>query len=221
MDWSNGMSGELLRVITLCAGSGCTVVWTGGSSSSAMPQPSSTRSTDSDSNRPVRLEAAPRVLSGLTGILYGYTATPFSGQGVAVSGSGNRSMRLSAGNHRTQSPAIATLATPPTTTAGFRPHHAAVKPDSNSPSSFEAPMNTAFTALTRPRISSGVSSCTSMWRMYTLIMSEAPMTTSAASETKKSCESPNTTVAIPNAATPANIFAPTWRVIGRQAIDMA
>src|SRR5687768_977552 len=104
IDCSNGMSGELLRVMTLCAGSGCTVVWTGGSSSSAKSQPSSTRSTDNDSKRPVRLEAAPRVLSGLMGILYGYTATPFSGQGVLVSGSGNRSIRLSAGNQRIQSP---------------------------------------------------------------------------------------------------------------------
>ena len=38
-------------------------------------------------------------------------------------------------------------------------------PDSNSPSSFDAPMKTEFTALTRPRISSGVSSWTRRWRM--------------------------------------------------------
>ena len=38
-------------------------------------------------------------------------------------------------------------------------------PDSNSPSWFDVPMKIAFTALTRPRISSGVSSCTSASRI--------------------------------------------------------
>ncbi len=51
------------------------------------------------------------------------------------------------------------------TTAGTAPMSAAATPDSKAPSSFEAPMKTAFTALTRPRMPSGVSSCTSMWRM--------------------------------------------------------
>ncbi len=44
---------------------------------------------------------------------------------------------------------------PPMTTAGTVPNQWAVKPDSNSPNWFEAPMNKPFTALTRPRISSG------------------------------------------------------------------
>ncbi len=38
--------------------------------------------------------------------------------------------------------------------AGTKPNQAAVNPDSNSPNSFDARMNTEFTALTRPRISS-------------------------------------------------------------------
>ena len=64
-------------------------------------------------------------------------------------------------------------------TAGTTPHQAAVTPDSNSPSSFDAPMNTAFTALTRPRMTSGVCSCTSRCRTNMLTMSEAPSTPSA------------------------------------------
>ena len=71
----------------------------------------------------------------------------------------------SSGNSRVQAPATNSVAQPPTITAGTVPNQAAVRPDSNSPSSFEAPMNTALTALTRPRMSSGVSSCTSRWRM--------------------------------------------------------
>src|ERR1700761_2250962 len=45
---------------------------------------------------------------------------------------------------------------PPTMTAGMVPNSAAVNPDSNSPNSFDAPTNSMFTALTRPRITSGV-----------------------------------------------------------------
>jgi hypothetical protein len=41
-------------------------------------------------------------------------------------------------------------------TDGTVPIHAAVIPDSSSPSSFEAPTKTMFTALTRPRIAAGV-----------------------------------------------------------------
>src|SRR5262245_25759986 len=80
MDWSKGMSGELLRVMTLAGGSGWTVVWLGGSSSSGLPLPSPTRSTASASKWPVRFEIAPRVLSGVMAGLYGYTAPPPPGQ---------------------------------------------------------------------------------------------------------------------------------------------
>ena len=46
-------------------------------------------------------------------------------------------------------------------------------PDSNSPSSFEAPMKRLDTAVTRPRIGSGVTICTSDWRTNTDTMSAA------------------------------------------------
>ena len=38
------------------------------------------------------------------------------------------------------------------TTDGTTPSHAAVTPDSNSPSWFDVPMNSELTALTRPRM---------------------------------------------------------------------
>ena len=74
-------------------------------------------------------------------------------------------MRDSTGNSSAQMPVTARVAAPPNNMARTSPNHPAVMPDSNSPSSLEAPMNTALTALTRPRISSGVSSWISMWRM--------------------------------------------------------
>jgi len=61
-------------------------------------------------------------------------------------------------------------------------------------------MKTELTALTRPRISSGVSSWTSDWRMTTLTMSAPPETTSATSatsESTKEVDRPNTIVAAP------------------------
>jgi hypothetical protein len=64
-------------------------------------------------------------------------------------------------------------------------------------------MNIELTAPTRPRIASGVSSCTSMWRTNTLTISAAPRITSTASEAAKLVESPNTIVAMPKIATPA------------------
>src|SRR5829696_151309 len=103
------------------------------------------------------------------------------------------------------------VATPPNTTARTVPNHLAVTPDSNSPSSLDAPMNMEFTALTRPRIASGVSSCTSSWRTYTLTMSPAPNKASTAMDSQKCFETPKMTVATPNAATPPNIQRPAWR----------
>ena len=78
---------------------------------------------------------------------------------------GNRSIRRSAGKRHIQTAVTARVATPPTTTAGTKPNPAAVRPDSNSPNSFEAPIKTALTALTRPRMTSGVSICTRRCRM--------------------------------------------------------
>jgi len=48
-------------------------------------------------------------------------------------------------------PATARAPIPPITVARTAPHHCAVSPLSNSPSSFDAPINSEFTALTRPR----------------------------------------------------------------------
>jgi len=70
------------------------------------------------------------------------------------------------------------------TTAGTVPNHCAVNPDSNWPNSFEVPMKTISTAITRPRISSGVRSCTKVARMITLTMSAAPRQISETSESE-------------------------------------
>lgn len=45
-------------------------------------------------------------------------------------------------------------------------------------------MKIMFTAATRPRITSGVRSCTRLWRMKTLTMSAAPESASAASDSQ-------------------------------------
>src|SRR5688572_3544672 len=54
------MSGDLLREMTLRAGSAATVVSNGGSSSSSDPQPSSTTCVRVDSKRPSGFDTAPR-----------------------------------------------------------------------------------------------------------------------------------------------------------------
>ncbi len=82
------------------------------------------------------------------------------------------------------------MPTPPTITAGTAPSQAAVRPDSSSPRSFELEMKTMLTALTRPRISCGVRSCTTVERITTLTMSVAPSTASAASDSPKCRDSP-------------------------------
>ena len=103
----------------------------------------------------------------------------------------------------------------PTTTAGTAPSHAAVMPDSNAPSSLDATMNIVFTAPTRPRISCGVRTCTTVDRMTTLTMSDAPRTTSAASESGKLRERPKTMVATPKIATHDRSSTPARPRIGR------
>ena len=62
-------------------------------------------------------------------------------------------------------------------------------------------MNRKFTAPTRPRISSGVASCTSEKRITTLTVSAAPSTASASSDSHIQCDSANTTVATPKTIT--------------------
>src|SRR5665213_736719 len=104
-------------------------------------------------------------------------------------------MRRSPGSFQAQSPAISMVAAPPRTTEPTGPSQAAVTPDSNSPSWFEVPMNRVLTALTRPRIASGVAVCTSVLRVTTLIMSQAPTPISAAKDSGTEDDRPNTIVA--------------------------
>ena len=114
----------------------------------------------------------------------------------------------SSGNQRIQSPTTSNVPAPPSTTAPTGPNSAAVAPDSNSPSWLLAPMKIALTALTRPRISSGVSSCTSVWRTTTLTMSTAPLMNSATIDSQNQCERPNTMVVTPKMATHENRMVP-------------
>jgi hypothetical protein len=62
-------------------------------------------------------------------------------------------------------------------------------------------MKMALIATTRPRMSSGVSSCVRVRRVTTLMLSAAPVKASAAIESQTLLVRPNTTVARPNAAT--------------------
>ena len=103
------------------------------------------------------------------------------------------------------------------TTAATGPASPASMPDSNSPSSFDIPMNRLFTADTRPRSESGVSSCASASRITTLTASHAPAANSIANERKKFLERPNTTMAIPNPVTALTRAAPERRNGGRWA----
>ena len=82
-------------------------------------------------------------------------------------------------------------------------------------------MNMELTALTRPRIESGVSSCTSMPRTNTLTMSPAPAMISAASDSQKLVDSPTMIMQTPNNATPPNIQVPACRWIGRMPSQTA
>ena len=75
-------------------------------------------------------------------------------------------------------------------------------------------MKTELTALTRPRIASGVSSCTSVWRITTLTMSAAPETASAISDSQNEADSANTSIATPNTATAPISVRPTRRSSG-------
>ena len=78
-------------------------------------------------------------------------------------------------------------------------------------------MKIELTALTRPRISLGVSSCTIDMRITTLTMSAAPLTIKAAKEIANTVERPNTRVLKPNTATASNIRRPTLRSTGQRA----
>src|SRR4029077_15587983 len=90
---------------------------------------------------------------------------------------------------------------PPATTEMTGPNSAAVNPDSNAPNSFDVPMKILFTDETRPRISSGVISCTIDPRMITLTLSNAPRRKSTPSDNQNIFDKPNTIVAAPNPVT--------------------
>lgn len=62
-------------------------------------------------------------------------------------------------------------------------------------------INTRSTALTRPRIVSGVRMGTSTLRITMLTLSNAPTSASASADSQKLRDSPNTSVATPKPAT--------------------
>ncbi len=73
-----------------------------------------------------------------------------------------------------------------------------------------------LTAPTRPRMASGVARLIRLERTKTLIMSDAPSTARAPSESRKLCDMPNTIVANPKIATAENILMPDWRSTGQR-----
>src|SRR5215468_6913162 len=98
--------------------------------------------------------------------------------------------------------------TPPETTETIGPKKLATRPDSNAPSSFDVPINREFRADTRPRILSGVRTCTRVDRTTTLMLSQEPSRQSIAIESQKFREIPNTTVTVPKPATATNRVRP-------------
>src|SRR5205823_12926474 len=104
---------------------------------------------------------------------------------------------------------------PPLTTEITGPNNAAVRPDSSAPNSFEVPMKILFTAETRPRISSGVTSCTIVPRIITLTLSNAPIKKSIASENQNTCDNPKKMVASPKPATHQSKVTPAHLIGGK------
>ncbi|MEI9983454.1 MAG: hypothetical protein WDN69_09745 [Aliidongia sp.] len=78
-------------------------------------------------------------------------------------------------------------------------------------------MKTPSAALTRPRIASGVLSCTRPWRITMLTMSVPPTKTSATSDSQGERDRPKTIVARPKPATETSSVRPIRRRGGRQA----
>src|SRR5439155_24769839 len=97
---------------------------------------------------------------------------------------------------------------PPGTIAVAGPGSWPTTPDSNAPSSFDAPMNTASTASTRPRLSAGVINGTSVERMNTLTASAPDNTSSDTNATAKLVVTPSTIVPTPNSATTTSRVRP-------------
>src|SRR4029077_5106063 len=106
---------------------------------------------------------------------------------------------------------------PPATTEITGPNNAAVNPDSSAPNSFDVPIKILFTDETRPRISSGVTSCTMEPRMMTLTLSNAPTRNNTPSDNQKTLDKPNRIVAIPNPETHQSNVLPVCFIGGRCA----
>ena len=82
------------------------------------------------------------------------------------------------------------------------PTSLAAVPDSKPPISFDELINIVFTADTRPRILSGVSTCRIVDLIITLILSNAPVRKRAKIERKKLVDRAKSIVASPNPVTP-------------------
>src|SRR6476620_9400002 len=110
---------------------------------------------------------------------------------------------------------------PPATTEITGPNSAAVNPDSSAPNSFDVPMKILFTDDTRPRISSGVTSCTIDPRMMTLTLSNAPMRKSTPRDNQNTFDKPNRIVATPNPVTHQSKVLPECFMGGKCAMISA
>src|SRR5438477_5801108 len=106
---------------------------------------------------------------------------------------------------------------PPATTEITGPNSAAVNPDSSAPNSFDVPMKILFTDETRPRISSGVTSCTIDPRMITLTLSNAPTKNNKPSDNQNILDNPKRIVAMPNPVTHHIKVLPAPPIRGRCA----
>src|SRR5438094_9352567 len=106
---------------------------------------------------------------------------------------------------------------PPATTEITGPNRAAVSPDSSAPNSLDVPMKMLFTDETRPRISSGVTSCTIEPRMITLTLSNAPTRQSSPSDNQNTFDKPNRMVAIPKPETHQSNDLPAYFIGGKCA----
>src|SRR5213080_870751 len=110
---------------------------------------------------------------------------------------------------------------PPATTEMTGPNNAAVNPDSSAPNSFDVPIKILFTDETRPRISSGVTSCTMEPRMMTLTLSNAPIRNKSPSDNQRTLDKPNRIVAIPKPETHHSNVLPVCFIGGRCATTNA
>src|SRR5205814_9726615 len=110
---------------------------------------------------------------------------------------------------------------PPATTEMTGPNSAAVNPDSSAPNSFDVPMKILFTDDTRPRISSGVTSCTIEPRIITLTLSNAPIRKSTPRDNQNTFDNPNKIVAAPKPVTDHSNALPACFIGGKCAMTIA